>query len=104
MKYLRVKVTSPYINTERSEIFEVDDDFDPDGENLGEAIEYANDVVNNYVESWWDLVDADDLDEDERIDMGLPLDDEFDVVVDEDGCEAEALYEDDGDGCETEIL
>lgn len=76
MKYLRVTVTSPYINTERSEVFEVADDFDPDGKDIDEASQIADDVVANYAESWWELVDADDLDEDERIDMGLPLDDE----------------------------
>jgi len=76
VKYLRVTVTSPYINTERSEVFEVADDFDPDGKDIDEASQIADDVVANYAESWWELVDADDLDEDERIDMGLPLDDE----------------------------
>jgi hypothetical protein len=78
-KYLRVTVSSPYINTDRSEIYEVDDDFDPEGDDLGTAIEYAEETVRNYAESWWDLVDADDLDEDERIDAGLPLDEDDDA-------------------------
>ncbi|AXQ61116.1 hypothetical protein SEA_HANK144_63 [Streptomyces phage Hank144] len=77
-KYLRVTVTSPYINTERSEVIEVEDDFEPDGKDLDSAIEYATDVVNSYAESWWELVDAADLDEDERADMGLPFDEDDD--------------------------
>jgi hypothetical protein len=78
-KYLRVTVSSPYVNTDRSEIYEVDDSFDPEGDDLGTAIEYAEDTVRNYVESWWELVDADELDEDERADFGLPLDEDDDA-------------------------
>ncbi|MFJ6183724.1 hypothetical protein [Streptomyces sp. NPDC092295] len=73
MKYLRVSVTSPYSSTERSEVIEVDDDFDPDGKDVALANEHANEVVSNYAESWWKLLDANELEEDERIDLGLPL-------------------------------
>ncbi|QOV06185.1 hypothetical protein KGG72_gp55 [Streptomyces phage Salutena] len=66
MKYLKVGVSGPYINTERVGYFEVPDDFDPEGKDFDEANQYVEDEINNYVESWCEVVDPEDVPEDER--------------------------------------
>ena len=66
MRYLKVGVSGPYINTERTSYFEVDDDFDPDGEDFDEAQQYVADEVANYVDAWCEVVDEDEVPEDCR--------------------------------------
>lgn len=66
MKYLKVGVSGPYINTERVGYFEVSDDFDPEGKDEAEANGYVEDEINNYVESWCQVVDVEDVPEGER--------------------------------------
>lgn len=63
MKYLKVSVSGPYINTDRVSYIEVDDDFVKDGKQDQGHIENA---VWEYVEAWSELVDEDDVPEEER--------------------------------------
>ncbi|MEU4984867.1 hypothetical protein [Streptomyces sp. NPDC021969] len=66
MKYLKVGVSGPYVNTERTAYFEVDDDFDPEGKDEAEANELVEQEVNEYVEAWCQVVDVEDVPEGER--------------------------------------
>ncbi|WP_438470732.1 hypothetical protein [Streptomyces asiaticus] len=66
MKYLKIGVSGPYVNTERTTYVEVDDDFDPEGEDAEEASQIIEEEVWNYVESWCEVVDVDDVPEGER--------------------------------------
>ncbi|MDX3525112.1 hypothetical protein P1P75_01275 [Streptomyces sp. ID05-39B] len=63
MKYLKVSVSGPYINTDRVSYIPVADDFVKDGE---ADQKYIEDQVWEYVESWSELVDEDQVPEDER--------------------------------------
>ncbi|WMI34783.1 hypothetical protein SEA_MARAV_61 [Streptomyces phage Marav] len=66
MKYLMTEVSGPYINTERRAYHEVPDDFDPEGKDEKEALQILEDDVWNYVDSWFKVVEPEDVPEDER--------------------------------------
>ncbi|MFF3249698.1 hypothetical protein ACFYWP_01475 [Actinacidiphila glaucinigra] len=66
MKYLKVSVSGPYINTERVSYHEVRDDFDADDKDHEEAIAIQEDDVWEYVDSYFEVVDEDDVPEYER--------------------------------------
>ncbi|MEV5330819.1 hypothetical protein [Streptomyces werraensis] len=66
MKYLKVSVSGPYINTERVSYHEVDDDFDPEGKDEKVADEILEGDVWEYVDSWYEVVDPEDVPEYER--------------------------------------
>jgi hypothetical protein len=56
-KYLKVTCTSPYVGTDRTYYLEVEDDFDPDGEDSDEVNEFGRECANEYVEWWHEVVD-----------------------------------------------
>ncbi|MFH8414394.1 hypothetical protein [Streptomyces collinus] len=62
-KYLKISVSGPYVNTERTSYVPVADDFVKDSDEDQALIENE---VWEYVESWSELVDEDDVPEDER--------------------------------------
>ncbi|UFD97996.1 hypothetical protein PQC18_gp58 [Streptomyces phage Pablito] len=62
-KYLKISVSGPYINTERTAYVPVDDDFVKDSDEDNQLIENE---VWEYVESWSELVDEADVPVDER--------------------------------------
>ena len=65
-KYLKIGVSGPYINTERTEYHQVPDDFDPEGKDAKEADEMVENAVWEYVDAWSDVVDEDQVPADER--------------------------------------
>jgi hypothetical protein len=66
VKYLKMTVTGPYVNTDYTTYAEVADDFDPEGKDAQEAGELLENAVWEYVESWAEVVDEDDVSENER--------------------------------------
>jgi hypothetical protein len=57
VKWLKVGVSSPYINTERFEYHEVPDDYDPEGKDVKSADNIIESAVWEYVETWCSVVD-----------------------------------------------
>jgi hypothetical protein len=66
VKYLKIGISGPYINSERTEYHEVPDDYDPEGADSKDADSILENAVWEYVDAWMEVVDEDDVPEDER--------------------------------------
>ncbi|MET9862003.1 hypothetical protein ABZY93_22350 [Streptomyces smyrnaeus] len=68
MKYLKLSVSSPYANTERTIYAEVPDEYDTtkNKADYDDAQDQLEQVIWEYVEAYFDVVDASEVPEYER--------------------------------------